>query len=83
MSKTINHTKLTETLTITECTDGFWLYDYTRGFNLAMRAKTEREAFVDALEYYQDRLIDLERAHNCLNKRVNDFVSQFKEEDEE
>lgn len=83
MSKVINHTDLTGTLTITECTDGFWLYDYTRGMNLAMRAKTEREAFVDALEYYQKRLSDLERAHNCLNKRVNDFVSQFKDEDDE
>ncbi|WP_278939190.1 hypothetical protein [Pseudomonas helleri] len=79
MVKVSKHTELSETLTLSECTDGFWLYDYTRGFNLAMRAKTEQEAFVEALSYYQDRLSELERAHKCLDSRVKDFVSQFAE----
>lgn len=39
MSKAINNIILTDTLTISECTDGFWLYDKTRGMNLSMRAK--------------------------------------------
>lgn len=83
MAKTIKHEVLTSKLALTECTDGFWLYDETRGMNLAMRAKTEREAFVQALEYYQNRLKDVESAHNCLTKRVNEFVSQFTEEDDD
>lgn len=37
MGKHINSTKLTETLTLSECSDGFWLYDKTRGMNLSMR----------------------------------------------
>jgi hypothetical protein len=83
MGKTITHTVLSPKLALTECTDGFWLYDETRGMNLAMRAKTEQAAFVQALEYYQNRLKDLESAHNCLTKRVNEFVSQFTEEDDD
>lgn len=34
------HTTLTKTLTLSECSDGFWLYDETRGMNLSMRART-------------------------------------------
>lgn len=83
MGKVIKHTKLTPTLAITECSDGWWLYDETRGMNLAMRAKTEQEAFVEAITYYQRRLSDLERAHNCLNKRVQEFVSQFTEDNDD
>lgn len=41
MGKHINSTKLTETLTLSECSDGFWLYDKTRGMNLSMRAKND------------------------------------------
>jgi hypothetical protein len=82
MGKVIKHEVLTSKLALSECTDGFWLYDETRGMNLAMRAKTEREAFIKALEYYQDRLKDVESAHKSLTKRVNEFVSQFKEDDE-
>lgn len=82
MSKIIKHEVLTDKINLTECTDGFWLYDETRGMNLAMGAKSEREAFVEALEYYQDRLKQVESAHNCLTKRVNEFVSQFKEQDD-
>ena len=83
MSKFINHTVLTETLTITECKDGFWLYDKTRGMNLSMRAKTEQAAFVEALTYYQKRLKDIESCYNSLSERVNSFVSSFSEEIEE
>lgn len=49
MSKVINSKVLTNTLSITECTDGFWLYDETRGMNLSMQAKSEEAAFVEAL----------------------------------
>lgn len=41
----------TDTLNMVYCKDGFWLYDETRGMNLAMKQKSEREAFIEALEY--------------------------------
>jgi hypothetical protein len=82
MASTIKHTELTDTLAITECTDGYWLYDTTRGFNLAMRAKTEQSAFVEALSYYQNRLRDIESAYKCLDSRVQSFVSQFTDDNE-
>jgi hypothetical protein len=50
--------------------------------NLSIRAKTETEAFVDALGYYQKRLGEVERAYNCLQNKVDNFVSQFVEEEE-
>ena len=80
MAKTIKHTKLSNTLALTECTDGFWLYDKTRGMNLAMRAKTERAAFVEALEYYQDRLSTVEREYKIMRDKVFSFVEQFSDE---
>lgn len=82
MATVIKHTVLTPKLAITECTDGFWLYDETRGMTLAMRANSQQAAFVKALTYYQERLSDLESSHNCLNKRVQEFVSQFTEDDQ-
>lgn len=60
---------------------GFWLYDKTRGMNLAMRAKTETEAFVKALHYYQRRLIEVEQSYKGLSSKVDAFVAQFVEEE--
>jgi hypothetical protein len=74
--------KLSETLSLTECRDGFWLYDYTRGMNLSMRAKTPQDAFLEALRYYQKRLADVEREHRELVAKVDAFVSQFVPEEE-
>jgi hypothetical protein len=56
---------------------GYWLYDKTRGMNLSMRAKSEREAFIEALHYYQQRLSECERAHASLKSQVDAFISQF------
>ena len=80
MSKCISHIDLTPTLALTECNDGFWLYDTTRGMNLAMSAKTAQDAFVEALEYYQGRLLEIEKAHAELSQKVDAFVSQFQED---
>ena len=77
MGKTISHVKLSDTLAITLCTDGHWLYDKTRGMNLSMRAKTAEDAFVEALTYYQKRLSEYEKAYSCLKSRVDEFVDQF------
>ncbi len=82
MAKTISVSQLPETLSLAECSDGFWLYDETRGMNLSMRAKTERAAFVEALEYYQKRLGEVEQAHKKLTEQVNTFVSQFTDEED-
>lgn len=83
MSKHIKSTKLSETLTISESTDGFWLYDKTRGMNLSMRAKTEQDAYVECITYCQKRFAELEGEHSKLTAKVDAFVSQFVEEHEE
>lgn len=73
----ISVTDLSETLHLAECHDGFWLYDDTRGFNLAMRAKTKDDAFVEALSYYQERLKKYEDMYSCLSSRVSVFIESF------
>ena len=84
-----NHVDLSPTLGLSEYTDprngsfGFWLYDETRGMNLAMRAKTEREALVRALHYYQGRLTGVEQRHADLRGKVDEFVAQFVEADDD
>ena len=82
MGKTINHEVLTDTITLTECTDGFWLYDKTRGMNLSMRAKTSQAAFIEALTYYQKRLTRLEKCHSEMKAKVSAFVESFTDEDD-
>lgn len=83
MGKHINSTKLTESLTLSECSDGFWLYDDTRGMNLSMRAKTPQDAFVECISYYQKRLAEVESEHHKLATKVDAFVSQFMEADDD
>ena len=82
MSKCLESTQLGENLTLSECTDGFWLYDGTRGMNLSMRAKTSTEALVEALEYYQDRLKQVEIDYRLLRGKVDIFLEQFEEDDD-
>ena len=56
----------TDTLTLSKApydrgdNSGFWLYDKTRGMNLAMRAESEQMAFIRTIEYYQNKLIKME-----------------------
>lgn len=79
--------ELSDTLTLCEFKSGgdrgFWLYDETRGMNLAMKATTEREAFVETLTYYQERLARIESAYFELKKRVDDFVINVREKDDD
>lgn len=82
MTKTLSQETLSGTLTLTHCVDGFWLYDATRGMNLAIRAKTRDGAFLEALSYYQRRLSEVENAHKELRAQVDAFVGQFQESDE-
>ncbi len=73
--------KLTDTLTLTTANDGVWLYDYTRGMNLAMRAKSEIDALVEALTYYQSKLSKTEAELSSLSNKVGLFISQFSEDE--
>lgn len=65
--------KLSESLSLSECRDGFWLYDYELGMNIAIRASSEREAFTQALTYYQNRL----KRDNKRLKDLQDIVDEF------
>lgn len=85
MSKPPDHIiVLSETLTLCEYeaggSKGFWLYDKTRGMNLAMRSKSDTEAFVCGLTYYQNRLKTVELEYRKLRKSVDTFVEQFLED---
>lgn len=82
MGKVIKSTVLSPKLTLTECTDGFWLYDDARGMNLSMRAETSTGALVEALKYYQDRLSRVESEYNQLKSKVDIFVEQFADDDD-
>jgi len=81
----ISTIKLSGTLTLSEChptaehRGAYWLYDETRGMNLAMGAGTPQDAFVDALTYYQYRLMEVEGKYNELSEKVEHFVSQFRD----
>ena len=79
MGKFVAYVVETESLTLSEQSDGFWLWDKTRQMNLAMCAKTPFEAFTDALTYYQSRLTRIETDYRELSVRVDAFVSQFRE----
>lgn len=79
----ISHKQLTDTLELSECHDGFWLYDKTRGMNLSMRAKTSEAAFVEAITYYQRRLQEVESAYKSVKGHVDNFVALFSEDSEE
>ena len=81
-NKAIRHIKLTDTLTISECKDGYWLYDKTRGMNLSMRAKTEQDAYVDAITYYQKRCVEIEEKKKKLYDSVNNFIGSLSDNDE-
>lgn len=81
-SKAIRSIKLTDTLTISECKDGYWLYDKTRGMNLSMSAKTEQDAYVDAISYYQKRCAEIEHKKKKLYDSVNNFIKSLSDNDE-
>lgn len=79
-SKAIKNRKLTDTLTMSECKDGYWLYDYTRSMNLSMKVKTEEDAFVEAITYYQKRTKEVEDKLNRFDKSINSFIESISDE---
>lgn len=80
MSKTIRKVFKINTLSLHECTDGYFVYDYVIGMNISMRAKTEQDAYIEALLYYQKKLTEVKNEHKLLNDKVENFISQFDED---
>ena len=58
---------------------GFWLYDKTVKMNLAITADSERDAFVKALEYYQNRFAEIKKSEEILRDKIDSFLLQFNE----
>lgn len=81
MGKAIRNVFKTETLSLTECTDGYYLYDTTRGMNIVMYSKTEQSALIEGLIYYQKRLKEVETSHKLLTDKVDSFLCQFNLDD--
>jgi hypothetical protein len=79
--KALKTEDVSPTLHMSECLDGFWLYDDTRGMNLAMQSKSKEDAYITALFYYQRRLKKVEQDYKMLRDRVDAFVEQVKEEE--
>lgn len=75
--KLLSKMTLSETLNLVETTTGWWIYDTTRGVNIAMHEATPLDAFIYALEYYQRRLGEVETAHKKLRGQVQTFVGNF------
>ena len=73
--------QLTETVILVKRKDGWWLWDETRGMNLAMRAKTKQDALQKMIVYYQRRLLEVEAHLYSLSQKVEAFVEQVREEE--
>ena len=80
--KVISHIKFDDTISLSECADGFYLYDTTIGMNISMYKKAKDDAFFDALKYYQKRLMQVEKSHNELKLKVDNFVNLFIDNDD-
>lgn len=81
MSKVIKKVFKNDTLSLHECNDGYWLYDYVIGMNISMRAKTEQDAFIEALTYYQNKLKKSKEMYDNLYNKVESFICQFNSEE--
>lgn len=82
MGKVIRKIFKIDTLSLHECTDGYYLYDYIVGMNLSMKAKTEQDAYIEALLYYQKDLAKIKADYETLINKVWDFIDQIKPKDD-
>jgi hypothetical protein len=83
MAKFIKKIFKTDTLSLSECNDGFYLYDYVIQMNISMRAKTEQDAFIEALMYYQKSLQETKKNLKDIEDKVYNFIGKFDNENEE
>lgn len=82
MAKAIRNVFKIDTLSLVECNDGYYLYDTVVGMNISMRAKTEQDACIEALLYYQKTLVKAKKEYKDLNDKVESFLSQFRGEED-
>jgi hypothetical protein len=82
MSKYVTVISVKNSFNLSKGRDGFWLYDETRRMNLSMCALSEISAFMETLEYYQKRLKTVEKELYALHSKVENFVGQFRDEDD-
>lgn len=82
MAKAIRNVFKLDTISLTECNDGYWLYDYVVGQNISLRAKTEQDACIEAILWYQKRLASCKLDYKTLNDKVENFLSEFERDDD-
>jgi len=82
MGKVIRNVFKSDTLTLTECTDGYYLWDKVAGFNIAIHAKSEQQALIDGLDYYQRYHSKLQKEHKELINKVESFLCKFERDDD-
>jgi len=82
MAKAIRNVFKIDTLSLVECNDGYYLYDKVVRMNISMRAKTEQDACIQALLYYQKRLQEVKLDYKELNDKVQGFISQIGREED-
>jgi hypothetical protein len=83
MGKAIRNVFKINTLSLVECSDGYYLYDTVVSMNISMRAKTEQDAFIEALLWYQKSLSTAKLEYKILDDKVGSFISQFDRDDYE
>lgn len=77
MGRRISKVELSPTISLSECTDGWWLWDNTRGMNLSMKAASAQDAFLETISYYQRRLAEVEAQLKDVTTKVDAFVNQI------
>lgn len=82
MGKVIRKVFKIDTLSLHECTDGYFLYDYVIGMNISMHAKTEQDAYIEALLYYQRKLVEVKNDNIVLNGKLQRIADLFNVDDE-
>lgn len=83
MRRPLSSEKLSDTLTLSVCHDGIWIYDKIIGCNLAMHSESRDTAFLEVIRYYQKRLMKVESDYKILNAKVEIFVEQFTHNEDE
>lgn len=77
MGKAIRTVFKVDTFSLCECSDGYYLYDKVLGMNISMRAKTEQDACIEGLLYYQKKSVESKKIYKDLNDKVWNFISSI------
>jgi hypothetical protein len=83
MGKAIRNVFKTDKFLLSECSDGYYLYDYVVGMNISMRAKSEQDACIEVLLWYQKQLATAKLDYKILNDKVQNFISQLGDGEED